>query len=211
MGKLPNGVFGPFVGTTGNLTGYVLNGQQILRMIPHRNKKRTEKQQTNTQRMTIVNGFLTHITPLIKVGFGIAAKNTVNNFYNLAVSYNKKYATKGEYPNVEIDYPNVLIGQGQLLPAINPKAELVPDGIKFSWDQADGSDPARDNDQVTVFAYAPVSGRNRYIRFGPERSEGSVVLHIIDDMINEALETYISFVDDERTMAATSSYTGRIN
>jgi len=212
MGKLPNGVFGPLIGTTGPLTGYVLNGQNIIKAIPHpSNKPRSEGQKTNAQRMTVVNEFSKPLSPLLKIGFGLAAKNTTKNFYNLAVSYNKKYATKGEYPNVEMDYTNILIGMGKLLPAINPKVELVPEGLKFSWDQADGPDADRDNDQVFLLAYAPGSKRSRYMRYGVERAEGSTIIHIKDDMINEPMETYISFVNDERTAVATSIYTGRIN
>lgn len=211
MGKLPNGAFGPLIGTTGPLTGYMLNGQNIVKSLPHpSNKKRSENQKTNAQCMSVVNEFLKCIQPLLTVGFSLKAKNTTKNYYNVAVSYNKKYATKGEYPNVEIDYPNVLIGMGNLLPAINPRVELVPEGLKFSWDQADGSDSDRDNDQVTLLAYIPGSKSQRYVRYGVERSAGSTILHIKDDMINEPMETYISFVNDDRTAVATSIYIGRI-
>ena len=211
MGKLPNGIFGALVGTTGNLTGYVLNGQNILKMIPHPNPHRSIKQKANSQKMTVINEFFYYLGPLLKAGYSIAAKGTTKNYYNLAVSYNKKYAVKGEYPDIEMDYPNVMFSEGKLLPAINPVAELVPEGVKFSWDQADGSVNQRNFDQVMVMAYGTVSKQVRYIRYGAERHIGFEVLHIIDNMINEPLETYISFVDDERTMIANSIYTGRLD
>jgi hypothetical protein len=211
MGKLPNGVFGPLIGTAGALTGYVLNGQNIVKALPHpSNKPRSKGQKTNAQRMTIVNEFCKYLSPLLTVGFRVAAKNTTKNFYNIAVSYNKKYATKGEFPNVEIDYPNVMIGMGKLLPAINPKAERVSEGIKFSWDQADGSDANRHNDQVFLLVHGRRSKWNRYIRYGVERSEGSTIIHINGNMMDEPMKTYISFVNDDRTAVATSIYTGRI-
>lgn len=211
MGKLPNGIFGGLVGTTGALTGYMLNGQNIVKALPHpSNKPRSKGQKTNAQRMTVVNDFCRLLSPLLMVGFRMAAKNTTKNFYNIAVSYNKKYATKGEYPNVEMDYPNILISVGNLLPAINPSVELVPEGIKFSWDQADGSDPDRDNDQVSLLAYIPGAEGQRYVRYGVERSAGSTILHIKDNMLNKPMETYISFINDDRTQVATSIYTGRI-
>lgn len=210
MGKLPNGIFGGLVGTTGPLTGYVLNGQNIVKMVPHPNPNRSDNQKANSQKMKVVNAFLYQLSPLLKVGFGIAAKGTTKNYYNLAVSYNKKFGVKGEFPHIEMDYPNVLISQGNLLPALNPTVEVVPEGLKFSWDQAVGYTKERGFDQVMLLAYAPGSERIRMIRYGAERCEGSETLHIVDDMINEPIETYISFINDDRTAVATSIYTGRL-
>ncbi len=34
-------------------------------------------------------------------------------------------------------YPNVLISEGSLLPALNPLVEVVPEGLKFSWGRRD--------------------------------------------------------------------------
>lgn len=210
MGKIPNGLLGGLVGTAGPVIGYVLNGQNIIKARPHVNQRRSDLQKANSQKMKIVNAFLFNLSPLIKVGFGIAAKGTTKNFYNLAVSYNKKFAVKGEYPEIEMDYPNVLISQGNLLPALNPIVEVVPEGLKFSWDQAHSDDSHRHNDQVMLLAYAPGSGRVRMIRYGAERFEGFETLHITDNMLSEPVETYISFINDERTAVATSIYTGRI-
>jgi hypothetical protein len=210
MGKLLSGISGGFTGKVGANIGYVLNGQNIVRALPHVNPHRSERQKANSQKMTVVNKFFYYMKPLLKVGFNIAAIGTTKNYYNLAVSYNKKYALKGEYPDIEMDYPNVLISQGSLLPAINPVVEVVPEGLRFSWDQAHSDDSHRNNDQVMLLAYAPVSGKIRVIRYGAERYEGSETLHIIDDMLSEPVETYISFINDERTAVATSIYTGRI-
>lgn len=213
MGKLTSGPFGPMQGTTGRITAYMLNGQNVTRINPDRPTKlnRSSKGQlANQQELTVINKFLEPLSPLLKVGFSIAAKNTTKNFYNLALSYNKKYALKGEYPDIEMDYPNVRISGGTLLPALNPIVEMVPEGLKFSWDQAVGYDEERAFDQVMLLAYAPGSESVRAIRYGAERSEGFETLHIIDEMINEPMETYISFINDDRTAVANSIYTGRI-
>ena len=127
MGKLLSGISGGFTGKVGANIGYVLNGQNIVRALPHVNHRRTAGQKANSQKMTVVNKFFYHMSALLKVGFSIAARGTTKNYYNLAVSYNKKYALKGEYPEIEMDYPNVLISQGSLLPAINPVVEVVPE------------------------------------------------------------------------------------
>jgi hypothetical protein len=210
MGKLLSGISGGFSGKVGASIGYVLNGQNIIRALPHVNHRRSELQKANSQKMTVVNEFLYYMSALLKVGFSIAARGTTKNYYNLAVSYNKKYALKGEYPDIEMDYPNVMISQGNLLPAINPVVEVVPEGLKFSWDQLDYPDDARNHDQVMLLAYAPASRKIRLIRYGAERFEGFETLHIVDNMLSEPVETYISFINDDRTAVANSTYTGRI-
>ncbi|RZM29113.1 MAG: hypothetical protein EOO88_06265 [Pedobacter sp.] len=61
-----------------------------------------------------------------------------------------------------------------------------------------------------LLAYAPGSGKVRMIRYGAERHEGSVTLHILNDMLSELVETYISFINNDRTIVATSIYTRQI-
>jgi len=210
MGILKNGVFGGFTGTTGALTGYELNGQYVIRARTHPRTQSSEKQLTCNQQVKVVNEFLTAVSAILKIGFGLAARNSTKNFYNLALQHNKKFAMKGVYPDIEMDFSKVMVSSGDLLPALNPVVERVPEGLKFSWDQVEVPGSDRDNDQVVLLAYAPLSKQVRMIRYGAERSAGSETIHFPDKPDQEEMETYISFINDERTAVATSIYTGRI-
>ena len=92
------------------------------------------------------------------------------------------------------------------MPAPNP---IVAEGRKFSW-ESEAPYP-RSEDQVMLLVYAPESKKTRFIRYGSKRSVGFEVIHITDNMIDEPLETYISFIDEDRTAVANSIYTGRVN
>ncbi|MDR6781796.1 hypothetical protein ABIE26_001716 [Pedobacter africanus] len=209
MGKLLGGIYGPTTGTTGNLTSYVLNGQNIIRMRAHSRTRSSERQLDNEMRMKVISDFFFHMKPILKAGFGPAAKNTTKNYYNIAVSYNKKHALKGFYPNVEVDYPNVLLSDGDLLPAENPVAKRVSGGIEFTWD-TDGFAWGNGADQVMVLAYFPESGRREMFCYGARRMEGREFLPLQDNQMEQPAETYISFISPDRSEVARSIYLGQV-
>ncbi|MBB5437483.1 hypothetical protein HDC92_001155 [Pedobacter sp. AK017] len=134
MGKLLNGLYGQLTGTTGNITSYVLNGQNVTRMVRHKRTRSSEKQLDNELRMKVLNNFFHTMKGYLKAGFSSAAKDSTKNYYNLAIAYNKKDALKGYYPDIEIDCPNVILSEGELLPAENPEASRIAAGIAFTWD-----------------------------------------------------------------------------
>jgi hypothetical protein len=212
MGKIPNGLLGAFIGSTANVTGYELNGQNVVRVKARHVTKGnlSPLQLANCQKMSVLNEFFYFLSPLLKVGYSIAALGTTKNYHNLATSYNKKNAIKGEYPNLEMDFPKVQISEGKLLGAENPAVEWVEDGLKFSWSQPSEANYKNNADQVIMFAYFPEIKEARYTRYGAQRSAGFDVLKVGSKAMNTPAETYISFISDDRTAVATSSYLGRI-
>ena len=95
MGKLPEGILGHVIGSTGNMTSYMLNGQNVSRIKFRRITKFSDKQLENQMRMAVLNKFSRAVLSFLKVGFGLAAKGTTKNYHNLATSYNKIHALKG--------------------------------------------------------------------------------------------------------------------
>lgn len=209
MGKLYDGILGRVVGSTGNMTSYMLNGQNVTRVKARTITSFSDKQLSNQMCMLVLTKFLQACLPFLKVGFGAAALGTIKNYHNLATAYNRKYALKGVFPNIEIDYPQAMLSMGDLLPAINPAAERVNGGLKFSWDLPASGSPELAN-QVMLLAYGPKSGRVQRNIYGPLRSVGSAILLLDEDLQKEPLETYISFVSANRLSVANSTYIGRI-
>lgn len=209
MGKLPDGLMGRVIGSTGNMTAYILNGQNVTRVKWRRVTKFSDKQLENQMRMTVLNKFTQAVLSFLKVGFAQAAMGTTKNYHNLATSYNKKYALKGTFPEIEMDYAKVMLSMGDLLPAQNPSVERVTEGLKFSWDLP-VSMAQESLDQVMMLAYGTKSGRVQRILYGPARVEEAAILRIDDQLKMEPLETYISFVSADRSKVANSIYMGRI-
>jgi hypothetical protein len=209
MGKLLNGPYGPITGTTGNITSYMLNGQNITRMVTHARTHTSVKQYNNEMRMKVINTFFYYMKDFLKAGFGNAAKNTTKNYYNLATAYNKMHALKSFYPDVEMDYPNVLLSNGDLLPAENAGVSKITEGLEFTWD-TDGQSWGNGNDQVMVMAYFPAEQQPVYTTYGARRLEGRALLSLPQKLMELPAEIYISFVSPDRSKVAKSIYLGQV-
>lgn len=209
MGKMPYGILGPVIGSIGNVTGYMLNGQNITRTKDRKITRFSENQLGNQQRMVVLNEFFSYMGNFLKAGFSTAAQGTTKNYHNLATAYNKKNALKGEYPNIEMDYAKVLLSTGNLCEAENPKVEVIPEGLKFSWDVS-AVDLYNGKDQVMLLAFGTISKKVQFILYGPKRIEGEALLELSTKMKQEPLETYLSFVSSDRLDVANSIYAGRV-
>lgn len=209
MGKLLNGLYGPLTGTTGNITSYVLNGQNVTRMVRHKRTRSSEKQLDNELRMKVLNNFFHTMKGYLKAGFSSAAKGSTKNYYNLAIAYNKKDALKGYYPDIEIDCPNVILSEGELLPAENPEASRIAAGIAFTWD-TDGFSWGNGSDQALLMAYFPESKAAISMLYVAKRMEGKELMLLPGNLIEEPAEVYISFVSPDRSETSKSTYIGQV-
>lgn len=209
MGKIPNGILGNVIGSIGNVTAYMLNGQNVTRIKARKISHFSENQLANQQGMTVINEFFYFMGAFLKAGFSLAAKGTTKNYHNLATSYNKKNALKGVYPNIEMDYTKALLSTGDLPEAQNPIAEPVAEGLKFSWDLPEVNSLSGE-DQVMILAYGTISRQVQYILYGQKRTAGEAILQLSPKMRQEPVETYISFVSPDRQEVSDSIYVGRI-
>lgn len=206
-----DGMFGPGQGKVGNLVYYMRNGKPIVRKIGRTNKEPTDAQLDNRQRMKVANAFCKVMLPFIQYGFMQQVQGKDLNQMNVAVSYNRKNALKGVYPDISIDYPKVLLSEGPLLQADAAAVEVVEAGLKFSW-YVDPQLHWPDNaDQAMLLAYFPETDKTVYRLFGAERSAGSAVLEIGAPMLSEYTETYIAFISADRKNVSTSVYVGALN
>jgi len=211
MGKLPNGPLGAFTGRLGNIVSYVLNGQIIVRTIGINNKPPTPKQKTNRMKMKVINELVQNTYWAMHAGFTAVSAGTVHNYANLAIKHNNPNALKGVYPNIEVDYPKVLFSHGNLLQPIDPKVEVVAEGLKFSWDPSTQLNDESALDQVSMIAYCPEKKEMFFIKSGQRRHEGSDILPVDKKYLGLALEVYMSFVADDRLDVSTTTYIGRID
>jgi RimJ/RimL family protein N-acetyltransferase len=213
MGKLINGIFGGFHGRIGNLVGYTLKGKYIVRKIGKSAKPLTPGRKSNCQKMTVVNEILSPSLPVIRAGFRLAVAGTDKNEYNEAVSYNKKNAIQGEYPNISLDYTKVLVSMGDLPVAVNPVINQTAkaDEIEFNWEVAADLPIQRYNDRAMLMVYFPELKLTFYHLSGSKRVEGKDILRIDSDYAGERMEAYISFIKDDGQSVSNSVYAGSLN
>lgn len=211
MGSLNNGLFGGFSGRVGNLVGYMLNGKSIVRTIGKSNKPLTSARKANCEQMTVVNDFLKANLDFIRSGFKLITAGTDKNFYNAAVSYNKKHATQGSYPGISMDYRKALVSMGNLLIADKAEISSNEEGVEFKWEVPADLPQERRNDRAMLLIYFPDSGTCSYMLSGARRHEGREVLYIPKKLTESHMEAYISFMNDDGTEISDSVHAGSFN
>ncbi|WP_316751796.1 DUF6266 family protein [Pedobacter gandavensis] len=211
MGSLSNGLFGGFNGRVGNLVGYMLNGKSIIRTVGHSGKALTLPRKANCEKMTVVNAFLRPNMNFIRSGFRLITEGTDRNFYNEAVSYNKKFAIQGEYPNISMDYTKALVSMGSLLKADTTTISKHENGIEFKWEVPADLPWRNRNDRAMLLIHFPDAGVSTYVLSGSRRHVGNEVVAIDNNLAESRMEAYISFIDEDAREISDSVHAGSLN
>jgi hypothetical protein len=212
MARLKNGILGGMTGVLGPVDSYILRGQYIVRSRRQKsNKPLSQKQQAFLGRMKTVTNFLhPQLTEVINIGFAYAATGKIQTANNLASSYLYKNAISGEYPDYQIDYPNVRFTEGPIsTQGINATVVIEENQLRFSW--TPDLTYARNNDHVILVAYAPSLNEAVYTLCGAKRKEGTDILKLPDATWKGiAIETYIAFKAENSMLCSNSIYLGQI-
>ncbi len=121
----------------GNIVGYVLNGQHIVRMAPaKRHKKPSEKVLLIRNKMTLVSQFLRPIKQVINFGYKslVPAGSRVGSFQKAQSNLFKNAISIDEQGAATLNMSLVTIFVG-VLPAVNiMEGKRLPNGdIDLSW------------------------------------------------------------------------------
>jgi len=211
MGKLINGLFGGFHGRVGNLVGYTLKGKHIIRMIGKTEKPLTPARKANCEKMKVVNEILKPSIHAIRAGFRLAVVGTDKNEYNEAVSYNKKNALQGEYPNISLNYTKVLMSMGNLPVAVNPSISQNGTEVTFNWETSASPVSEYHTDRSMLVIYFPDIKETCCQLIGAKRVEGKDVIVIGPEHINKRMEAYITFIKDNGKQISDSVHAGSLN
>ena len=207
MAKAPNGPLGPLNGKLRNLVFYMLNGQPVVRTIGNPGKP-SLNQLANRQAMSVTMDLVRTIAEFTNVSFELEAKGTIRNAHNLATSYIKKHAVKGEYPNLSMDYAKVILSKGDLPGANDLKMEKGENGVLRSWD-SDGR--GRYNDIVMILLCHPLRKQATPVINACRRDAGRYFVDLHPDLVEEPLEAYICFRAADGKAISDSAYIGNLN
>ena len=205
MAKAPNGPLGALNGKLSNLVFYVLNGQPVVRTIGDPGKP-SRNQLANRQAMSVTMDLVGTISEFTNVSFELEAKGTVRNAHNLATSYIKKHAIKGEYPNLSVDYAKVILSNGTLPGANDLKIEKNEKGVLMSWGPSD-----RYNDIVMILLYHPLKKMATPVINACRRDAGSYFVSLHEQLLHGPIEAYICFKSANGKAISDSAYIGNLN
>ena len=212
MAKIPNGIFGVFLGRAGNLSGYMRNGQNIIRTNRRKtNGKVTPAKQAQQEKIKVCNHFTKAFTGTGFFNKSFPAYGDTGTGYNRATSALMNLAITGSYPDTGISYPLVLISKGPLPRAENASAAVNNEGnILFNWIDNSGTGTAKADDKAIVVAYFPALKQVIYSLNAGIRSDTFAALQT-NKMQGYTVETWIGFLSNDEKDTASSVYTGSIS
>ncbi len=211
MARLTNGILGPFIGTAGNLTGYMKQGKNFVRTRRRKSSSpMAPKRLAQQQKIKVCNVFT---KPFSGTGFfnkTFPAYDSSGTGFNRATSAIMNLAITGAYPNFTISYPLVLISRGPLPPAENASAMQTAEGnILFSWTDNSSTGTAKANDKVILVAYFPEI-KQAIFRIGITTRADCQALLETHNMQGFAAKAWISFLSKDEKDAANSVYAGNV-
>ena len=208
MGKLMNGINGPFSGKVGAVVGYVSRGKSIMRGLPNINKSRKPSplQAQQHVKFSLMNKFLGPIIPFLN------NTNKTDNpdlsGYNKAFSYNVKNAISGSYPDLVINYEMALLTRGDLPNVKSSQTDSKTSGrITFHWTDNSGTGLARSNDKAFIAVHCKELNDWIYGLDLSERSAGSYVFEVVK-FSGRQVHAYIGFLSANGNDVSDSLFAG---
>jgi Family of unknown function (DUF6266) len=209
MGKLLQGINGPFSGKVGPVVGYMLNNQAVIRSLPGRSKKPlTPKQIHQRKKFALMNDFLKQLQLLLDLTFANVAVNMTG--YNKAFSYNVMNAIRGFYPDISIDYKMVLLGRGDLPNVASTNTVPAEGKLEFRWTDNSGTGKAKATDKAFAAVYNEELNDWEYELNLSTRSEGVCVLDA-SLLKGKAVHAYLGFITEDGKDVTDTLYTGMVD
>lgn len=208
MAKSEDGFLGKLSGKVGNVIFSSWKGIPYIKSRPVGNSSNTKAQQNQRSKFKLVIDFVNAIKPVINAGFKWNTERMTE--MNSATSYIMKNAVKGSKPNLEIDFPSVLVARGTLPGPLEAEISRKKDNLlQFSWTYNKELGIQRGNDYVLAMAYHPEHERGRWIADGRVlRKEEQLKLRLPDNWDATKVEPYLAFAAPDGSDASDSVYLG---
>ena len=189
-----NNIQGPLLGKVGNLVGCRWKDTYYVRTRPAKvNHPNTEAQMAQRMRFVKTQNFVKPLKEFLRIGFG--AFTADKSAYNAAMSYNIKNALSGIYPNIEVNPTMFLVSRGRLPGATRAIVKLVSnDSVKFFWNTAEITLPAKPNDKVLMVVRSLDSRDADYKLDAARRSDGEAILTLSSGFMGKQIACYLVFV-----------------
>lgn len=207
MARITNGILGGFSGKVGTVVGASWRGIDYIRSTPNRSTTpATPLQLAQRVKMVLFRGFLLGVDQIIENCFQNYDKETP---MNSALSYNMKHAITGSYPELSIDFPNLLFSKGDLQSAWSLTAvSNESNTIDFSWQNGAFSNYRGAEDGVTIVIYSPEAMKFVKVTEAGRRADEGSRLIFPENFSGQKVHCYLHFYSDAFNIASTNEYLG---
>jgi hypothetical protein len=210
MATYNKGILGAFTGTVGSVVGANWRGMNVMRSRPRKTTRTpTEVQMQQREKFGFVTGFLTPIRYLYNKYFG---QNVgVKSRYNMAVSYHIREAIELTGQTYGMIFNKVLIAKGELQGVQDGTA--TPEAgqqIKLEWLDNSGQGLALPDDSLLAVIYSPELNLFQVFEYAALRADAEATLTVMPYFAGLPVHCWVTFVNDGRKVAASSTYMGEI-
>jgi Family of unknown function (DUF6266) len=209
MGRLVNGINGPFVGKVGSVIGSSWKGVPYMKGVyKQRTGKASPGEQANRNKFRLAQSWLAPTVNFVREGFRNYSPR-VEGFL-AAKSWLLLHSFEGIPPDISINPALVKLSHGTLPLSSDLRVELIEDShIKFSWNPEKIPD-GNVKDQAMLLAYDIYHSYVTYQLTGQFRETGTDILQL-PPIKNRTYHIYFAFVADDRSRQSDSAYLGIIN
>ena len=211
MGKMSNGIVGEVTGRVGNVTTYLRNGENIVRIARTRHDgKATPGRLAQRQKIKVCNDFTRAFSGTGFFNKTFPAYGRGSTGYNRATAAIMNLAITGTYPGTRLDYKEVLISKGPLPAPVGATTSADEDGnIVFSWTDNSGNGTAKADDLVILVAYFLELRQAIFSIGSATRADGNALLKT-QVLKGFTAETWVGFLSNDEKNASDSGYSGRV-
>jgi hypothetical protein len=193
MAKLKSGALGHFSGALGNIVGSTYKGKGIVRMKPAQvTDRKTPAQEAQRMRFGLVQEFLKISRPFIEIGYGKYSRDM--SAVNAATSELLKNGVTGEFPALELSFPDIMVAKGSLTPPRNAQVSLLSETeVEVRWTVDSDRGSARPDDVPMVLLYNEVQKEIVSSVSAGQRNDGKVSFSIPEDYAGQNLHVWLAF------------------
>lgn len=209
MSKTNQGIPSAFAGTIGSLTSYVPNVQSILRSgTLNVNYPRTSLRTAQLEKIKICNRFTKAFSGTGFFNKSFPAYGNIVSGYNRVTSVLMNQAITGNYPNIYLSYPQVMISKGKLPIAEHAAAVPMQDSnMYFNFTDNSETGSASAFDKTILVAYVETLQKAVFSFQAGFRKDCEAILQT-SAFKGYRVETWMGFLSDDEHNASNSVYTG---
>lgn len=210
MARNNNSVLGSFIGTIGPVTGFIRNGRNILRSSTSAVKtQRTPLQLAQRKKISICIGFAKLFSGTGFLNKSFPAYGHGGTGYNRAVGALMSRALTGAYPDIQLNYQEVLISKGRLPGSQNAKVvKKANNTLQFTFTDNSADGIASPNDTVILVAFSPDLQQVVFTLNGGLRKDKKASLNVTP-LKGHTVETWIGFLSADELDASDSVWVER--
>lgn len=207
MAVLKNGPNGGFSGRVGNIVGYQWKGIDVIRSLPRQsNKPRSEAQMANQLAMKLAMNFLAPISGILRIGYAGEVADKRMTPFNRALSYHKKNAIAGTYPELHFDFERALIGMGDLKPLDGITASWSDSGLQIRWATEETKRTKSFEDNLFILLYFSQQDHWDVRTSGITREMGEYNFEIKDYLHRQEAHLYLMLTNPIHGKVSTSQH-----